>query len=150
MKLPTYLISTIEMRVFCPEIECLKSATRLLNWVCVRWRGLHLSKEVLWVSVCLRAAKLPADKVAGLKRKLCHAAQRGWVGLKPGRMAEFLYKPPNLPANNSAALWHTETQSTSLERSKPCRSTQTVFKSLVAFFKTFYLQSKYPHFNSTY
>ena len=62
------LISTIEMRVFWLEIKCLKSATRLLNRVCVGQQGLDLSKEVLWVSVCQRAAKLPAGKVGGLKK----------------------------------------------------------------------------------
>ena len=35
--------------------KCLKSPTRLLNRVCVGRRGLDLSKEVLWVSVQLRA-----------------------------------------------------------------------------------------------
>ena len=48
--------------------KCLKSPTRLLNRVCVGRRGLDLSKEVLWVSVCQRAAKLPAGKVGGLKK----------------------------------------------------------------------------------
>ena len=52
------------------EINCLKSATRLLNRVCVGRQGLDLSKEVLWVSVCQRAAKLPAGKVGGLKKNL--------------------------------------------------------------------------------
>ena len=50
------------------EIKCLKSAIRLLNRVCVGQRGLILSKEVLWVSVCQRAAELPAGKVGGLKK----------------------------------------------------------------------------------
>ena len=35
---------------------------------CVNKGGLDLSKEVLWVSVCQRAAKLPAGKVGGLKK----------------------------------------------------------------------------------
>ena len=39
-----------------------------MNRVCVGRRGLDLSKEVLWVSVCQRAAKLPAGKVGGLKK----------------------------------------------------------------------------------
>ena len=39
MKPPIYLISTIEMRVFWLEIRCLKSATRLLNRVCVKRQG---------------------------------------------------------------------------------------------------------------
>ena len=67
-KTAAYLISTIEMRVFSLEIKCLKSASRLLNRVCVGRQGLDLSKEVLWVSVCQRAAKLPAGKVGGLKK----------------------------------------------------------------------------------
>ena len=31
-------------------------------------QGLDLSKEVLWVCVCQRAAKIPAGKVGGLKK----------------------------------------------------------------------------------
>ena len=67
-KTAAYYISPIEIGVFWLKIKCLKSATRLLNRVCVGRRGLDLSKEVLWVSVCQRAAKLPAGKVGGLKK----------------------------------------------------------------------------------
>ena len=45
------------------EMKYSKSATRLLNRDCVGRQGLDLSKEVLWVSVCQRAAKLPAGKL---------------------------------------------------------------------------------------
>ena len=45
-----------------------KSAARLLNRDYVNKGGLDVSKEVLWVSVCQRAAKLPAGKVGGLKK----------------------------------------------------------------------------------
>ena len=65
-----YIISTIEMRVFWLGMKCLKSATRLLNRVFVGRRGLDLSKEVLWVSICQRAAELLAGKVGGLKKIL--------------------------------------------------------------------------------
>ncbi len=47
-----------------------KVDVRLLNRVYLIWRGLDLSKEVLWVSVGQRAAKLPAIKVEGLKKIL--------------------------------------------------------------------------------
>ena len=40
-----------------------KSAARLLDRDCINIQGLDLSKEVLWVSVCQRAAELPAVKV---------------------------------------------------------------------------------------
>ena len=43
-------------------IECIKSATRLLDIDCVNKRGLDLSKEVLWVSVGQMAAELRAVK----------------------------------------------------------------------------------------
>ena len=45
-----------------------KSAARLLKRYCINRRGLDLSKEVLWVSVCQRAAELPAVKVGGQKK----------------------------------------------------------------------------------
>ena len=60
-KTADYYISPIEIGVFLLEIKCLKSATRPLNRVCVGRGDLNLSKEVLWVSVCQRAAKLPAS-----------------------------------------------------------------------------------------
>ena len=49
------------------EIKCIKIAPRLLNKDCVNKGGLDLSKEVLWVSVGLRAAVLWAVKVGGQK-----------------------------------------------------------------------------------
>ena len=77
-KTAAYYISPIEIGVCWLEIKCLKSATRLLNRVCVgRW-GLDLSKEVLWVSVGQRAAKLPAGKVGSLKRN-----SATWPGSRP-------------------------------------------------------------------
>ena len=50
------------------EIECIKSAARLLNIDCVNKGGLDLSKEVLWASVGQRAAVLQAVKVGGQKK----------------------------------------------------------------------------------
>ena len=68
---PVPTIRTLPIKLSSPKIvnfKSLKSATRLLNRVCVERQGLDLSKEVLWVSVCQRAAKLPAGKVGGLKK----------------------------------------------------------------------------------
>ena len=59
-----------------------KSAARLVNRDCINRRGLDLSKEVLWVSVCQRAAELPAVKVGGKTMRFCRSAQ----------MAEFFFK----------------------------------------------------------
>ena len=47
------------------EIRYNKSLATLLERVYVNKRGLDLSKEVLWVSVGQRAAKIPAFKVGG-------------------------------------------------------------------------------------
>ena len=52
------------------EMNCIKSASRLLTIDCVKKVGLDLSKEVLWVSVGQRAAVLQAVKVGGKKRIL--------------------------------------------------------------------------------
>ena len=57
-------------------MKYLKSATTLLNRVCVRRQGLDLSKEVLWVSVSQRAAELPASKLEGLKKILPFGLER--------------------------------------------------------------------------
>ena len=55
------------MRVFWLKIKCPKSATRLLNRLCVKRQGLDLSEKVLWVSVAQMAALLLASKVGGKK-----------------------------------------------------------------------------------
>ena len=49
------------------EIKYIKSAARVLNRNCVNKEGLDLSKNVLWVSVGQRVAKLQPVKVGGLK-----------------------------------------------------------------------------------
>ena len=51
-------------------MKYLKSAARLLDRDCVNKGGLHLSKEVLWVSVGQRAAEIRAVKVGGQKKFL--------------------------------------------------------------------------------
>ena len=48
-------------------MKCIKSTARLLDIDCVNKRSLDLSKEVLWVSVGQRTAKIQAVKVRDLK-----------------------------------------------------------------------------------
>ena len=52
------------------EIKYIKSAARVLNRYCVNKGGLDLSKNVLWVSVGQRVAKLQPVKVGVLKNIL--------------------------------------------------------------------------------
>ena len=52
------------------KIRYVKSAARLLDRDYVNRKGLHLSKEVLWVSLGQRAAKLRAVKVGDQKNIL--------------------------------------------------------------------------------
>ena len=52
------------------EVKYVKSTARLLNRHCFNKRGLDLSKEVLWVSVCQRAVELQAVKVEGQNKIL--------------------------------------------------------------------------------
>ena len=47
------------------EIKYIKSAARVLNRHCVNEGGLHLLKNVVWVSVGQGAAELQAVKVGG-------------------------------------------------------------------------------------
>ena len=56
----------------------------------------------------------------------------GRVGLEPGQVVEFFFKPPTLLADSSAVLWLTETHSTSLQRSKPPQLIQSLSKILAA------------------
>ena len=80
-----YCISPIEMSSNRMEIKYIKSATKLLGREWVNKGGLGLSKEVLWVSVGQRGAKLPAVKVGGLKKN-----SACWLrGFETGRTAEF-------------------------------------------------------------
>ena len=60
-------------------MKYIKGAARLLDRNCVNKRGSDLSKEVLWVSVDQRAAKLRAVKVVGQK-KFCRSAGAGEAG----------------------------------------------------------------------
>ena len=126
------LINTIEMRVLWTEIKYIKSDARLLDRVWVNKRGLDLSKEVLWVFVGQRTAELPAIKVGGLKKILPSGPVRTRFA-RAGLIGRTFCWPPNLTARRSAALWPTETHSTSLERSKPPLLTQSLSKSLPDF-----------------
>ena len=70
------------------EIECIKSAARPLNSNWVNKEGLDLSKDVLWVSVGLRAAELPAVKVGGKKHILLLGSARPGLGMSVLNQAE--------------------------------------------------------------
>ena len=113
------------------EIKYVKSAARLLDRIWVNKGGLDLSKEVLWVFVGQRTAKLPAIKVRGLKKILRNGPARV-IRVRTGPLGRIFFKPPTLMAGSSAVLWPTKTHSTSLERSKPPLLTQTLSKSLAA------------------
>ena len=75
------------MRVFWMKIKYITSAFRLMNRVWVNKGGLDLSKEVLWVFLGQRAAKLPAIKLGGLK-KICHLA---WLEPATGQKSKSTY-----------------------------------------------------------
>ena len=124
-----YYISPIEMRSLWMEIKCVKSATRLLDRIWVNKGGLDLSKEVLWVSVGQRAAVLQAVKVGGQKKILPIAPVRTRIA-RAGLIGRIFFWPPTLTACKTAALWPTESHSTSLERSKPPLLTQILSKTL--------------------
>ena len=124
-----YLINSIEMRSLWMEIKYIKRTARLLNRDWVNKGGLDLSKEVLWVSVGQRAANLWAVKVRGQQKILPISPARA-KRVRTGLIGRIICWPPTLTARRSAALWPTETHSTSLERSKPPLLTQSLSKSL--------------------
>ena len=111
-----YWISSIEMRVFWTEIECLKSAARLLNRDYVNRKGLDLSKEVLWVFVGQRAAEIRAVKVGGWKKILPSSPVRTRIA-RAGPSSRIFFQTSFF--DSSPALWPTKTHITSLEISKP-------------------------------
>ena len=82
-------------------------------------------------SVGQRAAKLLAVKVWGQKKILPSSPVRTRFA-RAGPFGRILFWPPTLMANSSAAVWPTETHSTSFKRSKPPLLTQALSKSLEA------------------
>ena len=119
------------MRSLWTEIKYIKSAARLLDRDWVNKGGLDLSKEVLWVSVGQRAAELRAVKVGG-QQKILPIGPAWAKRVRTGPLGRIFCLPPTLTACSSGALWPTETQSTSLESSKPRLLTQSLSKSLAA------------------
>ena len=98
---------------------------------------LDLSKEVLLVSVDQRATKLRSIKLWVWSCRL---------GVKPGPpvCGLTLAESPTLTAHNFAAIWSTETHSTSLERSKPLLQTKNQFKGLAWFWREVLLSQSDP------
>ena len=119
------------MRSLWPGKTYLKNAASLLNRDCVNRRGLDLSKEVLWIFVGQGTAELWSVKVGGQNKILPISPPRAkWVRTVP--LGRNFFWPPTLTAGRSAALWYTETHSTSLERSKPPLLIQSLSKILAA------------------
>ena len=87
-----------------------------------------------------------------LKLKKNSAERPGSNPLCPRWSArQNFFWPPTLTARSSASLWPSETQSTSLERSKPPLLIDLVsVQESSRTFKVFYLHSKWPHFSSVY
>ena len=84
-------------------MKYLKYVFRLLNRNCVIEGGLNLSKEVLWVPVGQRVAKLPAIKVGGLKKNSANQLSAGEAGSNRANWQNF-FLPPTLTASSSVAL----------------------------------------------
>ena len=133
----TYYISPIEVRSLWTKMKYVRSAARLLNRNCVNKRGLDLSREVLWVSIGQWATDLQAVKVGGQKKILPISPARA-IRVRTGAIGRIFFLPPTLTACKTAALWPTETHSTSLERSKSPLLTQSMFKSLAALLTYFF------------
>ena len=85
-----------------------------------------------------------AIKFGGLKKNSTTRTGSRPTHQRRAAWQNFFFKPPTLPGDNSDALWHTETHSTSLERAKPPPPTQTLFKSLVALLRHFISSQNTP------
>ena len=72
------------------DIECIKSAARLIHIICVNKGGLDLFKEVLLVSVGQKAAVLGAVKVGGQKTILPISPARA-KQVRTGAIRIFFY-----------------------------------------------------------
>ena len=78
------------MRSFWMEIKYNKCVAGLLNRNWVNIGGLHLSKEVLWVSVGQRAAELRAVKVEGQQKNSADQPGAGEAGSNLADRQNFL------------------------------------------------------------
>ena len=94
--------------------------------------GLDVLKEVLWVFVGQRAAKLWSVKLWEWSDR--PGLELGLPLFRSTRAAQQdFFRPPTLTACNFATSWHTETHSTSLERSQPLLQTQPQLRGLAGF-----------------
>ena len=84
-------------------MKYIKSTARVLIRNCVNIGGLDLFKEVLWVSVGQRAAKLWAVKVRGQKKiiPICLAQA---MRVRTGPIGRIFFSPSTLTASSTAAL----------------------------------------------
>ena len=106
MKTAPLLISTIEIRVLWMVTKHHKSAARILDRDCINRGGLDLSKEVLWVSVCIsKGSRSTSCQSWRSKKKICRAARFEPTLPVLGRSAEIFFKPPTLMAGSLTALW---------------------------------------------
>ena len=83
--------------------------------------GLDLSKEVLWVYVGQRAAKIPAFKVGGLKKKSAvwprpHSNKSAQIQVRPGSNHS-----QSLIAGNFAALLPTDPKFSAMKDLNPLK-----------------------------
>ena len=85
------------------EIKYLKCLSRLLYRNCVNKRVLDLSKEVLWVSLGKRAAKLSAVKVEGLKKDSTPLPGSNLLRPRRAKWRNFFYLQLWQPVGHSSA-----------------------------------------------
>ena len=84
-------------------VNRVKSGARLLKRNYFNKKDLDLSKEVLWVFLDQREAKLPAIKVGGQKKILPNGPARV-IRVRTGPLGRIFFKPPTLMAGSSAVL----------------------------------------------
>ena len=113
-----YNISSMGMGSLWQSKTYLQNTASLLIRQYGNRRGLDISKEAMWISVCERAAKLQAFNVGGLK-EILPLGQCRTTPCCPGLSPEQLDYAKSLMDHNFVALWPKETHSTSFGRSKP-------------------------------
>ena len=89
-----------------------------------------------WTKIVNRTAEQLAIKVGGLK-KVWQLVPAWACQIQTELSIRIFFKPPTLRVGGPAALWLTETQSTSLEKFKPLLMTYSMFKILEALLRYF-------------
>ena len=114
-----------------------------------QWWNLDLSKEKLWMSVGLRATKLPSVKLWEWFSPSLTRTQAKCTLTVMAKPADFFLTPPNLMASNFAALSSTDPKFLAL-KDLLFFSQHIEFQDAGSILKVVFALSNWPHLHRAY